>query len=142
MREIKNIPPILENLLKSPESDNLKGLTTDELLSILKLIIEELEKSSAVQYLGENFKDTVIVGDIHGEINTLSKLIPNFIEGKIQSIIFLGDYVDRGTHSLEVLLSVYALKLAFPDYICLLRGNHEDINANKRYGFHDELRHS
>ena len=89
MRTLKNIPSIFKKLLNEPESDSLKELAVDELLAFLRLTIEELDGTETVQYLGENFKDTVIVGDIHGEIETISKLTSNFMSEKIQSIIFL-----------------------------------------------------
>lgn len=139
MRKIENIPSILEVLLMNPNSEILDTISKTELLQILDLVIQNLKKSPSIEILGENFKNTFIVGDIHGDISIMGKILHNFLEEKIKSIIFLGDYVDRGSHSLEILLSVYALKLAFPDRICLLKGNHEDINVNKRYGFYDEI---
>lgn len=54
------------------------------------------------------------------------------------SYVFLGDYVDRGNHSLETITLLMALKVKFPDSIFLLRGNHEDIWINKNFGFSDE----
>jgi len=47
----------------------------------------------------------------------------------------LGDYVDRGMHSLETIWLLLSLKLKYPNQIHLLRGNHEDRSVNKTMGF-------
>jgi len=44
--------------------------------------------------------------------------------------LFLGNYVDRGRNSLELICSLLALKIKFPDQIFLLRGSHEDKRIN------------
>ena len=54
--------------------------------------------------------------------------------------LFLGDYVDRGKYSCEVMLYLLALKLSFPDSVQLLRGNHETASVSKHFGFKEECK--
>ena len=67
----------------------------------------------------------IFVGDIHGQFFDLNKMLD--LVGKIGQInfVFLGDYVDRGMFAIEVVVTLYALKLNYPNHITLLRGNHE-----------------
>lgn len=52
--------------------------------------------------------------------------------------MFLGNYVDKGFHSLETVCLLMALKIKYPDHITLLRGKHEDSAINRACGFAEE----
>jgi hypothetical protein len=54
-------------------------------------------------------------------------------------MLFLGDYVDRGWYGAEVIYTIMRLKIANPERVILVRGNHEDASLNSRYGFEKEL---
>jgi len=64
-------------------------------------------------------------------------------EGDIESFdyLFLGDFVDRGSHSLETICLLLALKIKYPNQLHLIRGNHEDRWINNGFRFSDECAH-
>jgi protein phosphatase len=43
----------------------------------------------------------------------------------MNKLVFLGDYVDRGSDSISIMYSVCYLKSTYPDSVILMRGNHE-----------------
>ena len=47
--------------------------------------------------------------------------------------------MDRGAWGLETLIVLAALKLAAPQHVTLLRGNHESSTCTQLYGFRTEL---
>ena len=63
---------------------------------------------------------TYVMTDIHGRLEDLLRLMDQIPPGS--KLIFLGDYIDRGSQSAEVVAYVRSLEGA----ICL-RGNHEDM---------------
>ena len=81
-----------------------------------------------------------VVGDLHGSLASLKKIMEIIGDNLADKcIVFDGDFVDRGEASVEVLLTLLLLKIAYPDQIVLLRGNHEDSMVAQVYGFADEL---
>ncbi|KAG6608950.1 Serine/threonine-protein phosphatase [Phytophthora cinnamomi] len=87
---------------------------------------------------------TYVFGDIHGQFFDLMRLmdaagVAELLERDTQ-LLFLGDYVDRGAFSCEVMLYLLLLKIRFPDKVVLLRGNHECESISSFYGFRNECR--
>ena len=83
--------------------------------------------------------NVVIVGDLHGNLHDLIRILNvNGFPPQTQ-YLFLGDYVDRGEFSLSVITLLFVLKCVYPKHITLLRGNHEFQAINKSYGFRAEI---
>lgn len=79
-----------------------------------------------------------IAGDIHGNIFDLIRVICHAGPPPESKLLFLGDYVDRGEYSVEVVALLFALACQYPQNVFLLRGNHEFDGINATYGFHAE----
>lgn len=83
-------------------------------------------------------------GDIHGSAHSLMRTLlwlknngylnddfiikkPNFY------IVLLGDLVDRGGYSIEVLFVLFTLKHKNPEHVFFVRGNHDDITFREKF---------
>ncbi|MCK4690975.1 MAG: serine/threonine protein phosphatase [Desulfuromonadales bacterium] len=68
----------------------------------------------------------IAIGDIHGQLDMLNRLL-NIVSPKADDqFVFLGDYIDRGKNSRGVVERLIQFKNNFPDTI-FLRGNHEQL---------------
>ncbi len=84
------------------------------------------------------------VGDIHGRLDLLEQMLALIEQDQAtqattatSQIVLLGDYVDRGLQSAEVIERIMQLREEMPSLTCL-RGNHEDILLQIAMGAADE----
>ena len=67
----------------------------------------------------------IAIGDIHGNIEKLNELLKQLSPQKEDTIVFLGDYIDRGLYSKEVINRL--IMLSEKTNCIFLKGNHEDL---------------
>jgi serine/threonine protein phosphatase 1 len=73
---------------------------------------------------------TIAVGDIHGHADKLVSLLKHCEKlraGRPAKYVFLGDYVDRGPSSQQVIELLISKQRADPDSVICLMGNHEEM---------------
>ncbi|KAL5108498.1 hypothetical protein TcWFU_001552 [Taenia crassiceps] len=114
-----------------------------------ELVVEVLEEATIILQTLPNIQRAsttlsqriTVCGDLHGQVEDLALIFQaNGLPDIFNPYIFNGDFVDRGTNSIEVLVILLSCLLAHPSAVFLNRGNHEDPMLNKRYGFADEVR--
>lgn len=87
---------------------------------------------------GQHF---TVCGDVHGQFYDLLNIFElNGLPSEDNPYLFNGDFVDRGSFSVEVILTLFAFKCMAPSAMHLARGNHESKNMNKIYGFEGEVK--
>ncbi len=73
----------------------------------------------------KDFSRLIAVGDIHGQFDMLRELFGKIKPSPKDLIVFIGDYIDRGYKSREVL--DYLIDFAQKYKAVFLKGNHEDM---------------
>ncbi|TKR69990.1 hypothetical protein L596_022069 [Steinernema carpocapsae] len=111
---------------------------------LLRFLADCEEMLKATPPLLEIPAPTVIISDIHGQYEDLHRIIDAATElakkhRLTPRILFLGDLVDRGRASLQCYVAVMVRVMAYPRRFFVIRGNHESIKVNERYGFKEEL---
>ncbi|CAH0690317.1 unnamed protein product [Spodoptera exigua] len=81
-----------------------------------------------------------VCGDIHGQYYDLMNIFKlNGLPSETNPYLFNGDFVDRGSFSVECIFTLFSFKLLYPDHFFMSRGNHETLDMNRMYGFRGEV---
>ncbi|MFX0033477.1 MAG: metallophosphoesterase [Candidatus Hodarchaeota archaeon] len=129
----------LEYLIKNPNKiSELKFEDISNIFQTVRMLFYDeniiLEFNSDI-----NDEEIYVIGDIHGNLQSLLKLIEIINKKTPKWVIFLGDIVDRGSYQLECLILVLALKIIEPNKYYILKGNHETLEMNQYYGFYQDF---
>ncbi|XP_076029442.1 protein phosphatase D3 [Oratosquilla oratoria] len=82
-----------------------------------------------------------VCGDIHGQFYDLMNIFQlNGLPSTTNPYLFNGDFVDRGSFSVECIFTLFGFKLLYPNHFFMARGNHESANMNQMYGFEGEVK--
>ncbi|TYZ58929.1 hypothetical protein PybrP1_010783 [[Pythium] brassicae (nom. inval.)] len=112
------------------------AISTASALEILKLATNLMSLEQNVLAVRAPY---TLVGDLHGQFQDLLEIFNvHGTPSATNPFLFLGDYVDRGISSCEIVLLLLAFKVAFPTSVHLLRGNHECRSLSTFYGFRAE----
>ncbi|OHS94086.1 Serine/threonine-protein phosphatase beta isoform [Tritrichomonas foetus] len=127
------------SILSKPQVLNVPWIPVTDILNVIHCCYEIFKSEPSLIRLNSDDKPTFIIGDLHGNLYDLYKILGNHLLPPFANYIFLGDLVDRGEHSLEIVLIVFSLKILYPENVFLLRGNHECENVSKKSGFYSEV---
>jgi len=78
----------------------------------------------------------IAIGDLHGFLAGLNRLLEILNPCAADQLVFLGDYIDRGPDSYGVIERLLALREQYPNTI-FLRGNHDQWLLNWLFGDDD-----
>jgi serine/threonine protein phosphatase 1 len=71
-------------------------------------------------------KQICFIGDVHGCLDQLDEIV-TLASPRAETLVFLGDYVDRGSRSREVIDYLVTLKAGSGPAVIFLAGNHDSV---------------
>lgn len=105
---------------------------------------EKVPVVDLISATGNKFKSIYAIGDIHGSFDDLELILRRieldrqFDQSAETAIVFLGDYIDRGPRSVDVVKRVLKMK-AENTNVFALRGNHEEMAIGAMFHQNREL---
>ncbi|EAL48215.2 Ser/Thr protein phosphatase family protein [Entamoeba histolytica HM-1:IMSS-B] len=135
---VPNIDLLIIELFKARTSKELTRIITVDIIYYLCQKVRNEMMSEPVLLNLVITNKIVVLGDLHGQyFDLIRHFQSNGIPPDI-TYLFLGDYVDRGKFGIEVLCLLYALKVKYPRFIFICRGDHECARINRRNLFYHE----
>mmetsp|Transcript_9265 Transcript_9265/g.14839 ORF Transcript_9265/g.14839 Transcript_9265/m.14839 type:complete len:502 (-) Transcript_9265:221-1726(-) len=118
-----------------------KDLHRKYVYQILKRVIALFKKlPSLVDVPVPEGTKITVCGDVHGQYyDVLNIFEKNGWPSEQNPYLFNGDFVDRGSFAIPVIMTFFVLKLMYPKHFHMSRGNHETITMNHIYGFEGEV---
>ncbi|XP_041354405.1 serine/threonine-protein phosphatase 5-like [Gigantopelta aegis] len=108
------------------------------LIDVKKLFMDQPSMIDITVPAGKKF---TVCGDIHGQFYDLMNIFKlNGLPSEDNPYLFNGDFVDRGSFSVECIFTLFSFKLLYPDHFFMSRGNHESALMNQMYGFEGEVK--
>jgi serine/threonine-protein phosphatase 5 len=117
------------DLFTSADARSLMYQMRDGTLPPTEMIHSMLERSRVMHSVLPNIvfvdiPEIKVVGDTHGQFQDLIFIFETFgFPSASNRYLFNGDYVDRGSQGVEIVLTLLAFKIADPESIFLNRGN-------------------
>jgi serine/threonine-protein phosphatase PP1 catalytic subunit len=94
--------------------------------TIVGLVNDHIEKSTTELDLLNDARSFRVVSDLHGSLASLLTIFDLIgLPSPVNPFIVLGDILDKGEESVEILLLLLLKKIEHPDSIYILKGNHE-----------------
>ena len=151
---------VIEPSYQGPILNDLKEITLEWVIKIMNYFKDEqkLHKKCVIKMVKALVKyykaqptlkeinlpegaHITVCGDVHGQFYDLLNIFKlNGNPSPTNPYLFNGDFVDRGSFSVEVLLTLMSWNLLYPDSFFLNRGNHESTQLNMLYGFNGEVK--
>lgn len=116
---------------------------TVDAVGVTHALVQAIEKElpSLVDIAVDSTSKITVCGDTHGQYFDLLHIFElNGLPSMANPYVFNGDFVDRGSWSVEVIVTLMAWKVLEPSCMHLTRGNHEALSLNKIYGFEGEVK--
>jgi len=141
----KSVLPV--DVDKQKLASALRDLSKRDSLDAARLIYGEFLGKAIAAFTSEpaildvKSDSVVIVGDLHGDTSTFRKITRVYSPRKY-TYILMGDNVDRGENSTELLAMLLASKLINGKNFIMLRGDHESKEVNPQnfpYELKDKL---